>query len=60
MLVKSDGEMTYLVPDIAYHKNKLERGFEHLIDLLGPDHHGYVKRLKAGLMALGYPEDVLK
>ncbi|HOB31168.1 MAG TPA: arginine--tRNA ligase [Bacillota bacterium] len=60
VLVKSDGEMTYLVPDIAYHKNKLERGFEHLIDLLGPDHHGYVKRLKAGLMALGYPEDVLE
>ncbi|MGB4327106.1 MAG: arginine--tRNA ligase, partial [Bacillota bacterium] len=60
VLVKSDGEMTYLVPDIAYHKNKLERGFEHLIDLLGPDHHGYVKRLEAGLMALGYPEDVLE
>ena len=60
VLVKSDGEMTYLVPDIAYHKNKLARGFDHLIDILGPDHHGYVSRLKAGVMALGYPEDILE
>lgn len=60
VMVKSDGEMTYLVPDIAYHKNKMERGFDHLIDILGPDHHGYVDRLKAGLMALGYPEDALE
>ncbi|HHY12194.1 MAG TPA: arginine--tRNA ligase [Firmicutes bacterium] len=60
VVVKSDGEMTYLVPDIAYHKNKLERGFDHLIDILGPDHHGYVDRLKAGIAALGYPEESLE
>lgn len=60
VVVKSDGEMTYLAPDIAYHKDKLKRGFSHLIDILGPDHHGYVNRLRAGLMALGYPGDVLE
>jgi len=60
VLVKSDGEMTYFVPDLAYHKNKLDRGYDHLIDILGPDHHGYVKRLSGGLRALGYPEDVLE
>ena len=60
VMVKSDGEMTYLVPDIAYHKDKFERGFNHLIDILGPDHHGYVNRLKAGIAALGYGEDSLE
>jgi arginyl-tRNA synthetase len=60
VLVKSDGNVTYLVPDIAYHKNKMERGFDHLIDILGPDHHGYVTRLSAGLQALGYPKDCLE
>jgi len=60
VLVKSDGEMTYLAPDLAYHKNKLDRGFDHLIDILGPDHHGYVKRLSGGLEALGYPKDALE
>jgi arginyl-tRNA synthetase len=60
VVVKSDGEMTYLAPDIAYHKDKLKRGFGHLIDILGPDHHGYVNRLRAGLMALGYPGDILE
>jgi arginyl-tRNA synthetase len=60
VVVKSDGEMTYLVPDIAYHKNKFERGFDHLIDILGPDHHGYVSRLKAGIAALGYPPESLE
>ncbi len=60
VVVKSDGEMTYLAPDIAYHKDKLKRGFSHLIDILGPDHHGYVNRLRAGLMALGYPGDALE
>ncbi len=59
VLVKSDGSFTYLVPDLAYHLDKLERGYEWLIDILGPDHHGYVARMQAGLCALGYPEDVL-
>ncbi len=62
VLVKSDenATATYIVPDLAYHKNKLERGYNHLIDILGPDHHGYVNRLAAGLMGLGYPKGVLE
>ncbi|HHW27692.1 MAG TPA: arginine--tRNA ligase [Firmicutes bacterium] len=62
VLVKSDpnASATYILPDLAYHKNKLERGFNHLIDILGPDHHGYVNRLAAGLMGLGYPREVLE
>jgi len=56
---KSSGEYTYLAPDLAYHQKKFERGFELLINLWGPDHHGYVPRLKAGCQALGYdPERV--
>ncbi|MGE0726583.1 MAG: arginine--tRNA ligase [Acidimicrobiia bacterium] len=54
VLVKSDGEPTYLLPDIAYHRNKFERGYEQLIDIWGADHHGYVARLKAGVQALGH------
>lgn len=54
VLKKSDGTYTYLVPDIAYHRDKYERGFARFINLLGPDHHGYVKRLKAAIEALGY------
>ena len=57
---KSDGQPTYLAPDIAYHQNKYERGFHCLIDILGPDHHGYVGRLKAAIEALGYEKDSLK
>ncbi len=61
VLIRSDsGAATYIVPDLAYHKNKLERGFDHLIDILGPDHHGYIKRLAAGLMGLGYPKECLE
>ncbi len=59
VLVKSDGSYTYLLPDLAYHKNKMDRGFEWLIDILGPDHHGYVARMQAGLSAMGYPDDAL-
>ena len=59
VLVKSDGEPTYFVSDIAYHANKVDRGFERLIDLWGPDHHGHVPRMKAALQALGYPEGIL-
>ncbi len=59
VLVKSDGEPTYFVNDIAYHVNKTERGFDRLIDLWGPDHHGHVPRVQAALRALGYPEGTL-
>jgi arginyl-tRNA synthetase len=55
VLVKSDGSTTYLCNDIAYHRDKFERGWEHLIDIWGADHHGKVKSLQAGLEALGYP-----
>jgi arginyl-tRNA synthetase len=54
---KSSGEATYLAPDIAYHRYKFERGFSWLINLLGPDHHGYVTRLKAACQALGHAAD---
>jgi len=62
VLIKSDekGSATYIVPDLAYHRNKLQRGYELLIDILGPDHHGYLSRLRAGLMGLGYQSDVLE
>lgn len=53
VLRKTDGSYTYLVPDIAYHKDKLDRGFDLLVDLLGADHHGYIPRLKASIQALG-------
>lgn len=50
---KSDGFYTYLAPDIVYHKHKYDRGFDLLVDILGPDHHGYIPRLKAAAKALG-------
>ena len=53
-LIKSDGEPTYLLPDIAYHRNKFARGFELLIDVWGADHHGYVARMRAAIQALGH------
>lgn len=56
---KQTGELTYVAGDIAYHKNKFDRGFDHLIDIMGQDHHGYVKRLKATMQALGYNADRL-
>ena len=59
VLIKSDGSYTYLVPDIAYHVYKLERGYDELINLFGGDHHGYIVRMKAALEALGY-KDVLE
>ncbi|MBI3314298.1 MAG: arginine--tRNA ligase [Candidatus Omnitrophica bacterium] len=52
---KSTHDYTYLAPDIAYHRYKFERGFNWLINLWGPDHHGYVARLKAACQALGHP-----
>ncbi|MHB2026657.1 MAG: arginine--tRNA ligase [Elusimicrobiota bacterium] len=54
VLVRSDGRPTYFLPDIAYHKNKYDRGFLELVDIFGADHHGYVPRLKAAISALGH------
>jgi arginyl-tRNA synthetase len=56
VLVKSDGSFTYFLPDIAYHRDKARRGFVHVIDVWGADHHGYVPRMKAALAALGMPD----
>ena len=57
---KSDGNYTYFLPDIAYHKNKLERGFDYLVNILGADHHGYIKRMEAAICALGYQKDQIQ
>jgi len=54
VLVKSDGEPTYLLPDIAYHRDKFARGWELLVDIWGADHHGYVARMAAAIQALGH------
>lgn len=56
VLVKSDGTFTYFLPDLAYHRDKARRGYEHVVDIWGADHHGYAPRMKAGLAALGYPD----
>jgi len=53
VLIRSNGEATYLTPDIAYHWDKLQRGFDRLINVLGADHHGYVARVRAAIEALG-------
>ncbi|MBG9541897.1 arginine--tRNA ligase [Cytobacillus firmus] len=60
VLIKNDGSYTYLTPDIAYHKDKLERGFEKLINIWGADHHGYIPRMKAAIQALGYDREALE
>lgn len=60
VLRKSDDTYTYLMPDIAYHYDKVERGFDRLIDMFGADHHGYIKRLKGSLGALGEDPDMLE
>jgi arginyl-tRNA synthetase len=54
VLIKSDGEFTYLLPDIAYHRDKFTRGYDLLIDVWGADHHGYVPRMKAAMQSLGH------
>lgn len=59
VLVKTDGSYTYLVPDIAYHLDKFDRGFDELVDVFGADHHSYVSRLKASIEALGYDKHKL-
>lgn len=59
VLIKNDGSYTYLTPDISYHKDKLERGFDKIINVWGADHHGYVPRMSAAIQALGYPAEKL-
>ncbi len=56
VLVRTDGRPTYFLADIAYHKNKFDRGYDQLVDILGADHHGYVPRMKAAVHALGKEE----
>lgn len=60
VLIKQDGSYTYLLPDIAYHRDKLQRGFEQLINIWGADHHGYIPRMKAAIEALGYKKEQLE
>ena len=60
VLIKTDGKNTYLTADIAYHKNKLDRGFERLINIWGADQHGYIPRMKAAIDALGYDSNKLE
>lgn len=60
VIVKSDDSLTYLAADIAYHLDKIERGYDKLINVWGADHHGYIDRVKASIQALGYPEDLLE
>ncbi len=60
VLIKSDKSYTYLTPDIAYHHDKFSRGFSEMIDIWGPDHHGYIARMKASQAALGHNPDAVR
>ena len=60
VVIRENGIPTYLAADIAYHKNKLERGFETLINIWGADHHGYINRVKAAIASLGYRPEQLE
>ena len=60
VIIKSDGDYTYFMPDIVYHVNKMSRGFDQLIDVLGADHHGYINRMKSALMMHGYKAESLE
>ena len=57
---KQDGDYTYLASDIAYHQDKLERGYDSLINIWGADHHGYISRMQAAVQSFGYPKDRLR
>jgi arginyl-tRNA synthetase len=57
---KQDGEYTYLASDIAYHRDKLQRGYDLLVDVWGADHHGYIPRMQAVMQAFGYPKERLQ
>ncbi len=59
VVIKSDGTYTYLAPDIAYHQDKYDRNFKRLINLWGPDHHGYISRLKASVKAFGHDPETI-
>ncbi len=59
VIIKKDGEYTYLATDIAYHRNKLARGFTQLVNIWGADHHGYIPRVQAVIQAFGHPKDSL-
>jgi arginyl-tRNA synthetase len=60
VVIKRDGDYTYFAPDIAYHRKKVEKGFDEIIDIWGADHHGYVPRMQAVIQALGYPREHLR
>ncbi|MGC8778726.1 MAG: arginine--tRNA ligase, partial [Candidatus Caldatribacteriaceae bacterium] len=60
VLVRENGMPTYFASDIAYHWNKWQRGFERVIDIWGADHHGYIPRMQAAVLALGLPQDFLE
>jgi arginyl-tRNA synthetase len=60
VVIRDDGRPTYLLADIAYHINKMERGYDEIIDIWGPDHHGYIARLAGAMQSLGYGNDKFK
>jgi arginyl-tRNA synthetase len=60
VVVRDDGRPTYLLADIAYHKNKFDRGYDEVIDIWGPDHHGYIARIKGAIKALGFNSDAFR
>jgi len=60
VIMRSDGTVTYIIPDIAYHITKYKRGFDRIIDILGPDHHGHIPKLKAGIEILGYKTSLMQ
>ncbi|PIR65715.1 MAG: arginine--tRNA ligase [Candidatus Omnitrophica bacterium CG10_big_fil_rev_8_21_14_0_10_43_8] len=59
VVIKSDGSYTYLAPDIAYHQDKFQRKFDKVINIWGPDHHGYIPRITAAVQALGFAKDAI-
>jgi arginyl-tRNA synthetase len=59
VIIKKDGEYTYLATDIAYHRNKLARGYTQLVNIWGADHHGYIPRMQSVIQAFGHPKDSL-
>ena len=60
VVLRDDGRPTYLLADIAYHKTKMDRGFHHIINIWGPDHHGYIARLRGAMISLGFSESKFK
>ena len=59
VLVRENGRGTYLASDVAYHKDKLDRGFDEIINVWGADHHGYIKRIESAIESIGYSKDKL-